>query len=77
MTDEGGDTRHVIGYSQDAAKHSTMHKIAPATKNYPILNVNHFAVEADVNIGILAGGAGSSYDLTSVISDGHLVVQDW
>lgn len=45
MTDEGGDTRHVIGYSQDAAKHSTMHKIAPATKNYPSLNVNHFAVE--------------------------------
>ena len=45
MTDEGGDTRHVIGYSQDAAKHSTMHKIAPATKNYLGQHVNNTETE--------------------------------
>ena len=45
MTDEGGDTRHVIGYSQDAAKHSTMHKIAPATKNYPVQNARNASSE--------------------------------
>ena len=31
----------------------------------------------DITIGVLAGGAGSTYDITSVIADGHLVVQDW
>ena len=31
----------------------------------------------DVTIGVLAGGAGSTYDITSVIDDEHLVVKDW
>ncbi|MBR0298145.1 MAG: hypothetical protein IJR01_04175 [Bacteroidales bacterium] len=31
----------------------------------------------DITIGVLAGGAGSTYDITSVIADGHLVIQDW
>ena len=34
-----------MGTARDAAKHSTMHKIAPATRNYLVLNVNHFEVE--------------------------------
>lgn len=35
----------IVGIARDAAKHSTLHKIAPATKNYLILNVNHSEVE--------------------------------
>jgi len=31
----------------------------------------------DVTIDVLAGGAGSTYDITSVLEDEHLVVQDW
>ena len=31
----------------------------------------------DVTIGVLAGGAGSTYDITSAVSNGHLVVAEW
>ena len=51
--------------------------IAPGTVRKDNVNDNTVNGISDVNIGLLAGGAGSTYDLTSVIADGHLIVQDW
>lgn len=56
---------------------SNPNMIAPGTvlkDNNREVTINEIT---DVNIGVLAGGAGSTYDITSVIADGHLVVQDW
>lgn len=51
--------------------------IAPGTVRKDNVNDNTVNSIDDINIGILAGGAGSTYDLTSVIADGHLVVAEW
>ena len=51
--------------------------IATGTVRKDNVNDNTVNSISDVNIGLLAGGAGSTYDLTSVIADGHLIVQDW
>lgn len=51
--------------------------IAPGTVRKDNVNDNTINDITDITIGVLAGGAGSTYDITSVIADGHLVVQDW
>ena len=57
------------------ATHQNM--IAPGTVRKDNVNDNTINDITDITIGVLAGGAGSTYDITSVIADGHLVVQDW
>lgn len=56
---------------------SNPNMIAPGTVRKDNVNDTTINEITDVNIGVLAGGAGSTYDITSVIADGHLVVQDW
>ena len=51
--------------------------IAPGTVRKDNVNDNTVNDISDVTIDILVGGAGSTADLTSVISNNHLVVQDW
>lgn len=51
--------------------------IAPGTVRKDNVNDNTINDISDVNIGVLAGGAGSTYDLTSVIADEHITVVDW
>jgi hypothetical protein len=51
--------------------------IAPGTVRKDNVNDNTINDISDVNIGVLAGGAGSTYDLTSVIADEHITVESW
>jgi len=56
---------------------SNPNRIAPGTVRKDNVNENTVNDISDVTIGILAGGAGSTYDITSAIADGHLVVEAW
>ena len=51
--------------------------IAPGTVRKDNTHDDTINEITDVTIDVLAGGAGSTYDITSVIADEHLVVQDW
>jgi len=51
--------------------------IAPGTVRKDNTHDDTINEITDVTIGVLAGGVGSTYDITSVIADEHLVVQDW
>ena len=51
--------------------------IAPGTVRKDNVNEDTVNDITDVTIGILAGGEGSSYDLTSPIDNGYLVVKNW
>ena len=51
--------------------------IAPGTVRKDNTHDNTINDITDVTIGVLAGGAGSTYDITSAVSDGHLVVAEW
>ncbi len=51
--------------------------IAPGTVRKDNVNDNTINDITDVTIGVLAGGAGSTYDITSVIADGHITVTSW
>jgi hypothetical protein len=51
--------------------------LAPGTVRKDNVNENTVNDISDVTIGILAGGAGSTYDITSAIADGQLVVEAW
>lgn len=51
--------------------------IAPGTVRKDNVNDNTVNSIEDVTIGILAGGEGSSTDITSAIAEGHIVVAAW
>ena len=51
--------------------------IAPGTVRKDNVNEDTVNEITDVTIGILAGGEGSTYDISSAIEDGQIVVQEW
>ena len=51
--------------------------IAPGTVRKDNVNEDTVNDINDVNIGLLAGGAGSTYDITSAVTNGYLVVAGW
>ena len=51
--------------------------IAPGTVRKDNVNDDTINDISDVTIGVLAGGAGSTYDPTSAIADEHIVVAAW
>ena len=51
--------------------------IAPGTVRKDNVNDNTINDITDVTTGVIAGGAGSTYDITSAIADGHIVVASW
>ena len=51
--------------------------IAPGTVRKDNVNEDTVNDINDVNIGLLAGGAGSTYDISSAVANGYLVVAEW